>query len=354
MCFYGFCPKNFIACYSPSKRATELAPTIIEEIEKGNQFRSVSYSNPPQDTWTKPGYRAFESRISFANQIMEELADSNIYVIGIYGLPVVGKSTLTKQVARLAKEKLLLDVASIEVKQNADVETIQKQIAEKVGLKLDESMSISGRACSLSAYIKNKKNILVILDDVWELIDLENLGLPFGICKVLLTSRKRDLLSSEFGTQKEFLLEVLTKEETWSLFGNIVADDVKDLDIQEVAIEVAKRRAGLPIWVVTLAKALKGGNIHTWKEALRLQKRCEGKEMQEKAYSGIEWSYDRLEDEEVKSLFRICGMLGGDCFLDDLFKYTKGLGLSLFEGINTMEEARSRFHALVGKMTLVS
>ncbi|XP_060674228.1 probable disease resistance protein At4g27220 [Ziziphus jujuba] len=97
-------------------------------------------------------------------------------------------------------------------------------------------------------------------------------------------------------------------------------------------------------------KALRGKSLHSWKDALRLQKMGEGKEIQEKAYSGIEWCYNQLEGEEVKSLFLICGMLGKFHFFDDLLKCTKGLGLSLFEGINTMEEARSRLHSLVDKL----
>ncbi|XP_048319924.2 disease resistance protein At4g27190 isoform X1 [Ziziphus jujuba] len=349
-CLFGLCP-NLISRYRPSRKAIKLAQKVVE-IPKGGAFSSVSYTTPPEDIWTSSVgyYQAFESRLLVVTKIMKELTDSNNHRIGVYGMAGVGKTTLVKEIAMRAEEQKLFKVAKVEVRQDTDLNRIQKEIAEKFGLELNENLTIAGRARLLTDYIKKNKNVLVILDDVWEMLELEKLGLPFGICKVLLTSRRRDLLSSEFGTQKEFLLKVLKEEESWSLFENIVADDVKDLDIRDTAIQVSKRCAGLPILVVTLAKALRGKSLHSWKDALRLQKMCEGKEIQEKAYSGIEWSYNHLEGEEVKSLFLIFGMLGQHNFFYDLLKYTKGMDLSLFEGINTMEEAHSRLHSLVDKL----
>ncbi|XP_060674223.1 disease resistance protein At4g27190-like [Ziziphus jujuba] len=349
-CLFGLCPSLISSRYRPSRKATKLAQKVVE-IQKAGAFPSVSYTTPPEDIWTsRVGYHAFESRFSIVTEIMKELTDSNIHMIGIYGMAGVGKTTLVKEIARRAEKQKLFKVAKVEVRQNTDLNRIQKEIAEKFGLELNGDLTMAGRARLLTDYIKKNKNILVILDDVWEMLDLETLGLPFGICKVLLTSRKRDLLSSEIGTQKELRLEVLEEEESWSLFENIVADNVKDLDIRDTGIQVSKRCGGLPILVVTLAKALRGKSLHSWGEALRLQKMCEGKEMHEKAYSGIEWSYNQLEGEEVKSLLLICGMLGKFHAFVDLLKYTKGLGLSLFEGINTMEEAHSRLQSLVDKL----
>nr|XP_048332811.1 probable disease resistance protein At4g27220 [Ziziphus jujuba var. spinosa] len=346
----GLCPSLISSRYRPSRKAAKIAQVVVE-IRQGGDFPSgVSYASPPKDVWTTAGYLAFESRVSFATQIIKELTDSNIHMIGVFGMAGVGKTTLVKEIGRRAEEEKLFDnVAKVEVRHNPDLKRIQREIAEKFGVEIDENLTIAGRARLLSDYIRNK-TILVILDDVWEMLDLETLGLPFGICKVLLTSRKRDVLSSEIGTQKEFRLEVLDEKETWSLFENIVGDAVKDPDIRDIALQIAKRCSGLPILVVTLAKALKGKSSHSWKDALRLQKMCEGKEMQEKAYSGIEWSYNQLEGEEVQSLFLICGMVGGYNYVEDLFEYAKGLGFSLFQGINTMEEERSRLYSLVDKL----
>ncbi|KAL6324302.1 hypothetical protein AAG906_007432 [Vitis piasezkii] len=89
-----------------------------------------------------------------------------------------------------------------------------------------QSGDIGGRGIGKSSPLKLKfaknKTVLVILDDIWEELSLENIGIPFGDahegCKVLLTSRKQGVLSRKMGTQKNFHVQHLCEEEAWSLF----------------------------------------------------------------------------------------------------------------------------------------
>ena len=60
-----------------------------------------------------------------------------------------------------------------------------------LGLKL-ESRDEWGRAVRLSQSMKKHKKILVILDDIWELIPFERIGIPYAsddhsVGQVLLT-----------------------------------------------------------------------------------------------------------------------------------------------------------------------
>ncbi|KAF3448841.1 hypothetical protein FNV43_RR09555 [Rhamnella rubrinervis] len=159
------------------------------------------------------------------------------------------------------------------------------------------------------------------------------------------------MLRSEMGTQKNFRLEVLDEEETWSFFEKKVGDDVKHPDFREVATRIAKRCGGLPILVETIARTLRGKPIHSWNDALTRLNRSDGKGLPEKVQSGIEWSYNQLDDEDVKSLFLIGGMVSdGYLPLSDLLKYTMGLSLKLFEGMDTVEMAYDRLQSSVDKL----
>jgi Leucine-rich repeat (LRR) protein len=194
--------------------------------------------------------------------------------------------------------------------------------------------------------------ILVILDDIWKNLDLEALGIPSEGCKVLLTSRNRDVLISGMGTQEDFGLEVLAKEEAWSLFEKMAGDCVnKDPNMRTAATEVAKACSGLPLALVTVSKALKNKELFEWKDSLLLLRRPALEnlsEMQSTIYYSIELSYKHLKEtnKEALDVFLLCAQIGYYIYMSDLLKYCCGLGL--FYGINTMEDARNRLYTRLG------
>ena len=110
----------------------------------------------------------------------------------------------------------------------------------------------------------------------------------------------------------------------------------KNLELRPIATDVVEECEGLPIAIVTIAKALKCKNVAVWKNALKELRTSAPTNIQgveEKVYSCLELSYNHLESDEVKSLFLLCGLLGdGDISLDDLLKY--GMDLDLFDYID--------------------
>uniref|UniRef100_A0A2N9HN63 AAA+ ATPase domain-containing protein n=1 Tax=Fagus sylvatica TaxID=28930 RepID=A0A2N9HN63_FAGSY len=222
-CSNGAC-LNLKQRHQQSKKAEKILQDIkdvLQNVLQNGKFDKVSYRAASQGivTTTSMDYMTFESRMSTMNQLMEMLQDSNINIIGVWGMAGVGKSTLVREVAKKVKEERLFDeVAIATVKQGPDLKQIQVEIAEKLGLKFDKE-SLSGRADLLKERLTKDKNkkILVILDDIWEKLDLDEIGVPSKGCKVVVTSRDRDILSTWMGTDKVFELQVLPKEEAWNL-----------------------------------------------------------------------------------------------------------------------------------------
>ncbi|KAH9688937.1 AAA domain-containing protein [Citrus sinensis] len=350
------CP-NLNTRYQVSKKAAREVKAAAELLQQEGRFDKVSYRTVPEDVWLTSikGYEAFESRMSTLNDVINALKNPDVHMIGAYGMAGVGKTMLVKEVARQAKaDKLFDEVVYAEVSQRPDVKKIQGQIADKLGLKFYEE-SESGRARKLCERLKKEKKILVILDDIWTNLDLENVGIPFGVrgCRVLMTARSQDVLSSKMDCQNNFLIGVLNESEARDLFKKLVGDKIENNDLKSLAMNIVKACRGLPIAIVTIARALRNKNTFEWKSALReLTRPSSGSfsGVAAEAYKTSELSYNHLEGEELKSTFLLCCLMD---FIENpsvLYLLSYGMGLGLFKGTHTMEEARDRALTLVDKL----
>ncbi|MBA0819260.1 hypothetical protein Gohar_025543, partial [Gossypium harknessii] len=198
------------------------------------------------------------------------------------------------------------------------------------------------------------KRVLVVLDDIWAKVDIEEVGIPLGDepkgCKLLLTSRELNVLSNGMDAQKYFSVGFLNENEAWDLFKKKAGDCVESCDLKPAAMEVAKKCAGLPIAIATVAGALRNKRLFEWKNALRELERPSSSNFTgiAAAYSAIEWSFNYLESEEVKLTLLLCSVIGHNGLVEDLLRYTVGLGL--FGGVNTMEEATNKVLTVVANL----
>lgn len=139
-CCNGRCP-NFMTRYQLSNKAHRIQLDVFRMLETGN-FNKVSTRAPLQGIGTEmsnKGYEAFESRRSILEGIMKALKGENINMIGVYGMGGVGKTTLVKEVATQAMQISLFNkVVMVVVSQIPDKENIQRDMAEKLGLQLDQ------------------------------------------------------------------------------------------------------------------------------------------------------------------------------------------------------------------------
>ncbi|KAI4313426.1 hypothetical protein L6164_026410 [Bauhinia variegata] len=153
-----------------SRQSKKIKVVIVETNARGN-FDGVSYREVPKST-NEPGEPIMDSqlgvRVSAENDIMKALENPKVQTIGVYGLPGVGKTTLVKAVAGNAQKQRLFDVVILaNVTRNPNLENIQLEIAETLGLKFEEQ-SLIGRTRRLRDRLNLKhERILIILDDIW-------------------------------------------------------------------------------------------------------------------------------------------------------------------------------------------
>ncbi|XP_065867358.1 uncharacterized protein [Euphorbia lathyris] len=350
--FVGVCP-NLKTRYQLSKKADKKSLAIDVLVRDAEGFGPISF-RPALEQIIEPSVynrEALPSRMLILNQIMDALEDPNLNMIGVYGMGGVGKTTLAKEVqAKAVEDKLFGTVVMVAVSQTPELRRIQGEIADFLGLKFDME-EVPGRASQLYQRLKKSK-VLIILDDLWQKLELNAVGIPFGDsgegCKLLLTSRSMDVLCSEMGTQKEFSLGVLGEEEAWSLFQTIAAKS-KEPQLHAIAAEVAKKCAGLPLLIIIVAKELQNKELYAWVD---MQKKLSGfgnEDIHRRVHKVLESSFENLRGEEVKSLFLLCSLLSeSNIQIHCLLIYSMGLGL--FKQIFTIEEARNRLLTLIDKL----
>ncbi|OMO98977.1 Disease resistance protein [Corchorus olitorius] len=348
-CFIGFCP-SIKSRYRLSKKPEEGASASVGLI------RQCQFTGP-KDTEDEPGkdFEAFESRQKVFNDIMEAMKDTSINMIGVYGMSGVGKSTLLKEVVRKVRKFKLFDwVVMVAVTENPVIVTIQDQIAESLGLKL-EAENERGRAGELRQSLEEKR-VLFVLDDLGAKLDFEKVGISSGNeenrCKMLLASRDQDVLLQSDGMHalNTFPINHLDEQEATDLFKRIIGESNISPELQTERNEIPKRCGGLPLPISTVALALKNKDQLDWTDALRqLQSPSRGlKDISPALYSAIELCYNHIERKELQQFFLFCSLLSHDFLIEILLRYTIGLGL--LSGDYTVEEARNRLLTWVGNL----
>ncbi|KAL5825605.1 hypothetical protein ACOSQ3_021668 [Xanthoceras sorbifolium] len=153
---------------------------------------------------------------------------------------------------------------------------------------------------------------------------------------------------------QNFSIGDLNEKEAWDLFKKVAGACTEQHNLQSLAFDVAKRCGGLPIAIVTIAKALKDKQVHTWRNVLGELIRPSSENLvgsvTAEAYSYIRLSYNHLETDELKSTFLLCSAMGftSEASIEDLLRY--GMGLRLFKRVYTMAQARDRVNTLVQKL----
>ncbi|XP_039173458.1 disease resistance protein At4g27190-like [Eucalyptus grandis] len=348
-----------------AKDKSEVIQQLTQECREFEALNDISSSNPA------PGNVAaltpaedngvFESRDSIIRDIMDALADDSNSVVGVYGMGGVGKSTLLADVKGRMVEKKSFDwVAKADVSENPDIKNIQGEIADALSLtEIKNKETTSGRAELLHKRLENeereKKKVLIILDNLWKGLDLKSVGIPCGHdnkvigCKLLLTSRFQDVLRREMGCDRDFHLEELKDEEAKRLFKSTVGDKVHDDPFKSLVDEAIHKCAGLPFLIIAMANIFRDADFPGWKDVLRQIEMSTNKGISERINEMLQLSYNRFKGEEgkeVKSLLRLCVVYGvSKPSLENLVRYS--VGSRLFREDSNMEEVRDRMSSLV-------
>ncbi|XP_075672655.1 putative disease resistance protein At4g27220 [Castanea sativa] len=351
-CACACCSPDWLSRHKLSKQAVSIGKEMGVICEEKKSFETVSLPAIPEPTAPAPAghFMSFESTKNAIEDILKALKDdnNNTNIVGVHGMGGVGKTTMVKQVAeKVMTEGHFHRVVMTTVSQTVNLKKIHSSIADGLELLLTKE-SDEGRAKELREKIMADKRILVILDDVWEWIDLSSIGIPIGsdleVCesKILLTTRREHVCNSMGCKENRIHLNILSPEDSWDLFIKTAGTVFDSTEFEAVAREVAGECHGLPLALVTVARALGDKDEEEWKKAARRLKRSvsPNPDHQEKVTECIKLSYDFLKDREAKACFLMCCLFPEDHNISKEVLARYGMGLRLFHHVDTLDEAR--------------
>ncbi|XP_043710571.1 disease resistance protein RPS2-like [Telopea speciosissima] len=294
-------------------------------------------------------------------QILECIGDHDpcFAIIGVFGMGGVGKTTLAKQVNnRLEKDlargvKIPFEIViMVTVSATPNLPSIQTSIGKRLGLIQDNI-----EANALFEALRKKK-FLLILDDVWCELKLEDVGIPYPSdengSKILVISRNQDTCT-DMGASKTIKVQPLSDAESWKLFVTKAGEHVVADNIKHFAEKIVGRCKGLPLAIVIVARAMANRHgVGVWENALREMKQSakDLRGMIDRVFVPLKFSFDRLENAMLRSVFLYCACFPEDYDIgkDEMLNYCVGEGLA--DTLGSLKAARDKGEDLIESLKI--
>ncbi|XP_052624730.1 probable disease resistance protein At4g27220 [Lactuca sativa] len=351
--------------YRAGRNAFEINEEIDSVMRRYKEINRADHPIPPgrvdsmKPSTSTPSaeHNDFQSReVTFTKALKALDPNHKSHMIALCGMGGVGKTTMMQRLKKIAEEKKMFKfIVEVVIGEKTDPISIQEAISYYLSVELSEKNK-SVRANKLRRGFKaksdgGKNKFLIVLDDVWQSVDLEDIGLsPFpNQCvdfKVLLTSRDRNVCTM-MGVEGNSILHVglLIDSEEHRLFLQFV--ETSDHELHKIGEDIVKKCCGLPISIKTMACTLRDKSKDAWKDALF---RLEHHDIENVASKVFKTSYENLQDDETKSTFLLCGLFPEDFNIptEELVRY--GWGLKLFKKVYTIREARTRLNTCIERL----
>ncbi|KAG8489980.1 hypothetical protein CXB51_015564 [Gossypium anomalum] len=313
LCLGGCASKNCLSSYKFGKKVAKMLKKINDHRSNG-AFAKVAESQPAASVVVRPEERPIAQE-SMIEKVWSCIEDKDVGVIGLYGLGGVGKTTLLTQINnKFSTTPNDFDVIIWAlVSKHSDVGKIQDRIGGNIGFSdaFWKSKSVDEKAVDIYGVLCNKR-FVVLLDDLWERVDLNQVGIPKPSqengSKLIFTTRSLEVCG-EMEARKRIKVECLGPEKAWELFQDKVGDETLNShpDIRKLAEEVAERCGGLPLALITISRGMACKTTPgVWKYAIEKLKRSSLPKMENEVFPLLKFSYDNLPNVTMKCCLLYC------------------------------------------------
>ncbi|KAL6313588.1 hypothetical protein AAG906_006956 [Vitis piasezkii] len=363
-CLGTCCPKNCGASYNLGKMVLEKMDAVTVKKTEGSNFSVIAEPLPSPPVMERQLEKTVGQDLLFG-KVWKWLQDGGEQVssIGLYGMGGVGKTTLLTRINNeLLKTRLEFDaVIWVTVSRPANVEKVQRVLFNKVEIPQDkwEGRSEDERAEEIFNVLKTKKFVL-LLDDIWERLDLSKVGIPplnpQDKLKMVLTTRSKDVCQ-DMEVTESIEVNCLPWEDAFALFQTKVGADTINShpDIPKLAEMVAKECCGLPLALITIGRAMAGTKTpEEWEKKIEMLKNYPAKfpGMENRLFSRLAFSYDSLPDETIKSCFLYCSLFPEDYEISHRNIIQLWIGEGFLDEYDNIQKARNQGEEVIKSLQL--
>lgn len=171
---------------------------------------------------------------------------------------------------------MLLVIVWVTVSKQSNVEKVQEAIGQKLNLpeNLWKNKNEDEKAVEIFRVLQ-KKNFVLLVDDIWKPVDLLKLGVPSmkkgstSTSKIVITTRYENICNYMEVDQK-FKVECLPREEALTIFQNKVGDSTLNSHprVPRLVEIMAEERKGLALALITVGRAMAGKtDTRDWEDA---------------------------------------------------------------------------------------
>ncbi|TYI84910.1 hypothetical protein E1A91_D05G400300v1 [Gossypium mustelinum] len=271
----------------------------------------------------------------------------------------VGKTTIMKHIHNdLLKQQRFERVIWVTISKEFNEMKVQDDIA--AALKLKEDWPREGdklrRATILSEMLKKVGKHVLILDDVWDEVSLEEVGIPepsdSNGCKLVLTTRSEHVFKYMGCTVIK--VKPLSAQQALTLFLSKVGPNiVQNQTLMPILRHVVEECAGLPLTIVVIAGTLRGEDDPLiWKNTLRELKERIGivKEGEDKVIESLKVSFNHLKDEKMKHCFLHCALYPEDFGIEKHGLIDSWIEEGFIDDMSTRQETKDKGHVILKKL----
>ncbi|KAG6526781.1 hypothetical protein ZIOFF_016782 [Zingiber officinale] len=350
-------------CCSIIRRVAKMLSEANELMSRAGALDPIVTVRPPRPTvMLSISHRPPVGIESDVEGIVSYIDGGEGNIIGIYGMGGVGKTTMLKRIQRhYHLNHAIFDcVIWVVASKDCQLKRLQMDIAKSLGLNtLQENDDEKTCGDKLFSYLMNK-SCLMFLDDIWEHLNLQLLGMAHSATeqgqqqhqqprKVTVFTTRSETVCAQMKAEKKIKVRCLDSEQAWQLFEQNSDGDVlsSDAGIKFIAEELAKECAGLPLALVTVARAMSGKRSwEAWKEALhQIRDKHEWttislSEDSLVMYKAFKLSYDSLENDSIRECLLCCALWPEDYEINKFEELIPcWIGCGIFDEFNVINEA---------------